>query len=158
MDYRRDVEFGYFPAPNADDYPTIVEQTRIADETGLDLIGIQDHPYQRRFFDTFSLISDLAARTHRVRFFRDVANLLLRHPRSWPRRRRRSTGSAADGSSSASAREASGMRSRALGGPRRKPREAVDLATASAGCFSVERQVVVVREHRLFNGSSQNPP
>jgi alkanesulfonate monooxygenase SsuD/methylene tetrahydromethanopterin reductase-like flavin-dependent oxidoreductase (luciferase family) len=80
MDYGRDVEFGYFPAPNADDYPAIVEQTRIADDTGLDLIGIQDHPYQRRFLDSFSLISDLAARTHRVRFFPDVANLPLRHP------------------------------------------------------------------------------
>lgn len=36
------VEPGYFPAPNAYDYPTIVEHTRIADETGLDLTGIQD--------------------------------------------------------------------------------------------------------------------
>ena len=40
MDYGRDVEFGYFPAPNADDYEVIVEQIRIADEIGLDLIGI----------------------------------------------------------------------------------------------------------------------
>jgi hypothetical protein len=39
-----DVEFGYFLVPNADDYPTVIEQTRIADEAGLDLIGIQDHP------------------------------------------------------------------------------------------------------------------
>jgi alkanesulfonate monooxygenase SsuD/methylene tetrahydromethanopterin reductase-like flavin-dependent oxidoreductase (luciferase family) len=80
IDYGRDVEFGYFPAPDANDYPAIVEQARIADEAGLDLIGIQDHPYQRRFLDTFSLISDLAARTTRVRFFPDVANLPLRHP------------------------------------------------------------------------------
>src|ERR671919_1996928 len=80
MDYGRNVEFGYFPAPNADDYSTMVEQARIADEAGLDLIGIQDHPYQRRFLDTFSLIADLAARTQRVRFFPDVANLPLRHP------------------------------------------------------------------------------
>lgn len=80
MDYGRDVQFGYFPAPNAEDHPVIVEQVRIADETGLDLIGIQDHPYQRRFLDTFSLIADLAARTRRVRFFPDVANLPLRLP------------------------------------------------------------------------------
>ncbi|MQA99829.1 MAG: LLM class flavin-dependent oxidoreductase [Actinobacteria bacterium] len=80
MDYRRDVEFGYFPVPNAVDYPTLVQQARIADETGLELIGIQDHPYQRRFLDTFSLIGDLVARTGRVRFFPDVANLPLRHP------------------------------------------------------------------------------
>lgn len=79
-DYGHDVEFGYFPVPNADDYRELVEQTRIADQSGLDLIGIQDHPYQRRFLDTFSLIADLAARTERVRFFPDVANLPLRHP------------------------------------------------------------------------------
>jgi alkanesulfonate monooxygenase SsuD/methylene tetrahydromethanopterin reductase-like flavin-dependent oxidoreductase (luciferase family) len=79
-DYGRAIEFGYFPAPLADEYPTLVERVRIADETGLDLIGIQDHPYQRRFLDTFSLIADLAARTNRVRFFPDVANLALRHP------------------------------------------------------------------------------
>ena len=79
-DYGRAIEFGYFPAPNADDYSQLVEQARIADETALDLIGIQDHPYQRRFLDTFSLIADLAARTERVRFFPDVANLPLRHP------------------------------------------------------------------------------
>jgi alkanesulfonate monooxygenase SsuD/methylene tetrahydromethanopterin reductase-like flavin-dependent oxidoreductase (luciferase family) len=79
-DYGRAVEFGFFPAPNADDHPALVEQVRIADETGLDLIGIQDHPYQRRFLDTFSLITDLAARTERVRFFPDVANLPLRNP------------------------------------------------------------------------------
>jgi alkanesulfonate monooxygenase SsuD/methylene tetrahydromethanopterin reductase-like flavin-dependent oxidoreductase (luciferase family) len=79
-DYGRDIEFGYFPVPNADDYPAIVEQVKFADDAGLDLIGIQDHPYQRRFLDTFSLISDLAARTNRVRFFPDVANLPLRHP------------------------------------------------------------------------------
>jgi alkanesulfonate monooxygenase SsuD/methylene tetrahydromethanopterin reductase-like flavin-dependent oxidoreductase (luciferase family) len=80
VDYGREVEFGYFPVPNADDHPALVEQARIADETGLDLIGIQDHPYQGRFLDTFSLIADLAARTRRVRFFPDVANLPLRHP------------------------------------------------------------------------------
>ncbi|MEA2448820.1 MAG: hypothetical protein QOG63_752, partial [Thermoleophilaceae bacterium] len=46
----------------------------------LDLVGIQDHPYQRRFLDTFSLIAFLAARTERIRFFPDVANLPLRPP------------------------------------------------------------------------------
>jgi alkanesulfonate monooxygenase SsuD/methylene tetrahydromethanopterin reductase-like flavin-dependent oxidoreductase (luciferase family) len=52
----------------------------MADETGLDLIGIQDHPYQWRFYDTWTLISYLAGRTSRVRFFPDVINLGLRPP------------------------------------------------------------------------------
>jgi alkanesulfonate monooxygenase SsuD/methylene tetrahydromethanopterin reductase-like flavin-dependent oxidoreductase (luciferase family) len=79
-DYGQAVEFGFFPAPNADHYRETVEQSRFADQAGLDLIGIQDHPYQRRFFDTFTLITDLAARTERIRFFPDVANLPLRNP------------------------------------------------------------------------------
>jgi alkanesulfonate monooxygenase SsuD/methylene tetrahydromethanopterin reductase-like flavin-dependent oxidoreductase (luciferase family) len=34
---------------------------RAADAAGLDLVGIQDHPYQRRFLDTWSLIPTLLA-------------------------------------------------------------------------------------------------
>lgn len=51
-DRGRPVEFGYFPVPNADDYPEIVAQTRLAEESGLDFVAIQDHPYQRRYLDT----------------------------------------------------------------------------------------------------------
>lgn len=47
---------------------------------GFDLVGIQDHPYQRRFLDTWTLITYLAGRTSRIRFFPDVANLPLRPP------------------------------------------------------------------------------
>jgi alkanesulfonate monooxygenase SsuD/methylene tetrahydromethanopterin reductase-like flavin-dependent oxidoreductase (luciferase family) len=72
--------FGIFPTPNADDRDQILEQVLIAERDGLDLVGIQDHPYQRRFLDTFSLIAFLAARTERIRFFPDVANLPLRQP------------------------------------------------------------------------------
>jgi alkanesulfonate monooxygenase SsuD/methylene tetrahydromethanopterin reductase-like flavin-dependent oxidoreductase (luciferase family) len=66
--------------PLADAYPELVAQVQAADRTGLDLVGIQDHPYQRRFLDTFPLIADLLARTSRLSFFPDVANLPLRHP------------------------------------------------------------------------------
>jgi alkanesulfonate monooxygenase SsuD/methylene tetrahydromethanopterin reductase-like flavin-dependent oxidoreductase (luciferase family) len=51
-----------------------------ADRAGLDLVGIQDHPYQRRFLDTFVLIGDLLARTERIRIFPDVASLPMRSP------------------------------------------------------------------------------
>src|SRR3954447_16094978 len=74
------VEFGVFPTPVAEERDRIVEQVLSAERLGLDLIGIQDHPYQRRFLDTWSLIPYLAARTERVRFFPDVANLPLRPP------------------------------------------------------------------------------
>ena len=44
------------------------------------MVGIQDHPYQRRFPDTFSLMADVAARTEMVRIFPDVASLPMRPP------------------------------------------------------------------------------
>ena len=47
---------------------------------GLELVGIQDHPYQRRYLDTYSLIADLLARTERLRFFPDVTSLAMRDP------------------------------------------------------------------------------
>ena len=59
------------------------ELARVADEAGVDLVGIQDHPYQHHFFDTWSLIPTLLAETKRVSFFTDVANLPLR-PHSPP--------------------------------------------------------------------------
>jgi len=74
------VRFGWFLVPEAADPPGLVEQVRLAERAGVDLVGIQDHPYQRRFLDTFSLLAALAAATERVGLFPDVANLPLRHP------------------------------------------------------------------------------
>jgi alkanesulfonate monooxygenase SsuD/methylene tetrahydromethanopterin reductase-like flavin-dependent oxidoreductase (luciferase family) len=74
------VRFGYSPAPDAGDYEDIVRRVRLADRLGLDIVGIQDHPYQRRFVDTMSLIADLAARTEQIAFFPDVVCLPLRPP------------------------------------------------------------------------------
>ena len=72
--------FGVFPVPEADAQERVIEQVLLADRLGLDLVGIQDHPYQRRFLDTWTLLSFLAGRTERVSLFPDVANLPLRHP------------------------------------------------------------------------------
>lgn len=80
MDYGRPIQFGFFLTPDAADYPGLVRLARLADDLGLDLIGIQDHPYQSRFFDTWTLLAALAVQTHRIRFFPDVANLPLRLP------------------------------------------------------------------------------
>ena len=76
----RDVRFGISVVPVAAQHRDIIEQVQAAERGGLDLVGIQDHPYQRRFLDTFLLIADLLARTERIRFFPDVANLPLRGP------------------------------------------------------------------------------
>ncbi|MBH0778882.1 LLM class flavin-dependent oxidoreductase [Nocardia bovistercoris] len=74
------VDFGLFLIPEADNYHELTELVTYADTAGLDLVGIQDHPYQRRFFDTWTLLTALAVRTSRLRWFPDVANLPLRNP------------------------------------------------------------------------------
>ena len=74
------VEFGAFVVPDASDLDGLLAQVDAVEAGGLELVGIQDHPYQRRFLDTFSLLALLAGRTERVRLFPDVANLPLRHP------------------------------------------------------------------------------
>ena len=77
---RRALSFGISVTPEAAALADIRDKVRAAEDVGLELVGIQDHPYQRRFLDTFSLIADLLARTSRLRFFPDVANLPLRDP------------------------------------------------------------------------------
>ncbi|MFI5064837.1 MAG: LLM class flavin-dependent oxidoreductase [Streptosporangiales bacterium] len=72
--------FGLNVDPNAGGQAIAARIAAIADSAGLDLVGIQDHPYNAGFLDTFSLITWLAAGTSRVRFFPNVANLPLRPP------------------------------------------------------------------------------
>ena len=122
-DYGRDLTFGYFLIPNAAD--PLLDTARDIEERGLDWIGIQDHPYQRRFVDTWTLMGAIAAATTRVGFFPDVANLPLRPP-------------AVLGKAAASLDVLSGGRFElalgagsfwdaieAYGGPRREPRDAL---------------------------------
>lgn len=71
---------GLFLDPSAAVLPEALEIAQIADDGGLDFIGVQDHPYQRRFLDTFQLIAFLMGQTSKVRFFPDVACLPLRPP------------------------------------------------------------------------------
>ena len=74
------VLFGYFPVPEANAYAQILEQARLVDDLGLDLIAVQDHPYQWRFLDALTLLTAIAVQTKRVRVLTDVANLQLRPP------------------------------------------------------------------------------
>jgi alkanesulfonate monooxygenase SsuD/methylene tetrahydromethanopterin reductase-like flavin-dependent oxidoreductase (luciferase family) len=74
------LEFGISITPNWLNQEEVLRLAEVADEAGLDLVGIQDHPYQWRFYDTWTLIAHLAGRTSRVRFFPDVTSLPLRPP------------------------------------------------------------------------------
>jgi alkanesulfonate monooxygenase SsuD/methylene tetrahydromethanopterin reductase-like flavin-dependent oxidoreductase (luciferase family) len=77
-DYGRALSFGCFLVPNAAD--PLLDTAREVERRGLDCIGVQDHPYQRRYVDTFALMSMILATTSRVTVFPDVANLPLRPP------------------------------------------------------------------------------
>ncbi|TYK52892.1 LLM class flavin-dependent oxidoreductase [Actinomadura decatromicini] len=146
-DYGRPLEFGYFLVPNADD--RLLDLARAADRAGLDLIGVQDHPYQRRYVDTWTLLSMIAAVTERVRVFPDVANLPLRPP-------------AVLAKAAASLDALSGGRAElglggggfpeaveAFGGPRRTPKETAD---ALAEAVTVIREVWSGGRNLRFEG------
>ncbi|CAN5912217.1 LLM class flavin-dependent oxidoreductase [soil metagenome] len=79
-DYGRRLQFGASVEPLADPPDSGARIAKAADDAGLDLLGIQDHPYQRRFLDTWTLISTLVPQTNQLRFFPDVASLPLRPP------------------------------------------------------------------------------
>ena len=80
MDYGQPVRFGVFLTPDATQPSRLLELAILADELGFELIGVQDHPYQRRFLDTWTLVTAIAIRTKTVQVFPDVANLPLRPP------------------------------------------------------------------------------
>jgi alkanesulfonate monooxygenase SsuD/methylene tetrahydromethanopterin reductase-like flavin-dependent oxidoreductase (luciferase family) len=79
-DYGRELEFGISADPTAAAAAATRELVRQADTTGLDLVGIQDHPYVERFLDTWTLMATVLAETERIRVFPDVSNLPLRPP------------------------------------------------------------------------------
>ncbi len=80
MDYGREIQFGVFVTPATMNPTRALDIASIADEVGFDLIGVQDHPYQWRFFDTMTLLTAMAMRTHRITLFPDVACLPMRAP------------------------------------------------------------------------------
>jgi len=79
-DLRRPLAFGGNVDPTAADPAWPLRLARAIEAAGLELIGIQDHPYNAAFLDTWTLLATLAQATQRVRFFPNVANLPLRPP------------------------------------------------------------------------------
>src|SRR6266581_7350985 len=80
MDYGQPVRFGVFLTPQAADVQQTLTLSALADELGFDLIGVQDHTYQWRFVDTWTLLTAIAMRTQKIQVFPDVANVPLRPP------------------------------------------------------------------------------
>ena len=67
--------------PDATNTAATVAQVIEPERCGADVVGVQDHRYQWRFFDTWTLLAYAAGRTERVRLLPDVLNLPLRPAR-----------------------------------------------------------------------------
>jgi len=157
------ADFGVFILPDGEDPDRTVAQAVAADEAGLAYVGIQDHPYQRRYLDTWTLLSYLAARTERVKLLPDVINLPLRQP-------------AVLAKSVASLDVLSGGRVElgigagsfwdavaAMGGPRRTPGESVEALEEAMqiirAFLDMEKPSVrFAGEHYSVSGAKPGPP
>ena len=155
------IEFGISVVPATERLDRIRELVRAADEAALDLVGIQDHPYQGRFLDTWSLIPTLFAETKRISFFTDVANLPLRPPAVMAKAAasldvlsagRFELGLGAGGIPDVIAR---------FGGPRRTPGESVEALEEAIDVirllWSDERTVSFDGKHYRLDGAYPGP-
>ena len=155
------VKLGVFAVPDATDPETTIESMVAADRVGLDLVGVQDHPYQRRFFDTWTLLSYAAGRTERVRLVPDVINLPLRLPsvlaKSVASLDVLSGGRVELGIGAGAFWEAI----EAMGGRRLTPKQSVDALEEAIsilrGFWSGERSVTLEGEHYRVKGAKPGP-
>jgi alkanesulfonate monooxygenase SsuD/methylene tetrahydromethanopterin reductase-like flavin-dependent oxidoreductase (luciferase family)/hemerythrin-like domain-containing protein len=132
-DYGHELEFGIFPTPQADRLDDILELVQLAEVEGLDIVSFQDHPYQARYLDTWTLLSVVGARTSAIKLAPNVANLPLRQPvvlaKSAATLDRITVGRVELGLGAGAFWDAVV----AAGGPRRSPREAVDALVEAIG-------------------------
>jgi alkanesulfonate monooxygenase SsuD/methylene tetrahydromethanopterin reductase-like flavin-dependent oxidoreductase (luciferase family) len=158
----REPSFGLFLVPNAADYPDLLQQVAAVERGGLELVGIQDHPYQRRYVDTFALIGDLLARAERLCIFPDVANLPLRPPATLAKL-------AASLDVMSGGRFELGLGAgafwdgvAAMGGPRRAPGESVEALEEAIEIirrfWSGERSISYEGKHYRVTGLHPGPP
>jgi alkanesulfonate monooxygenase SsuD/methylene tetrahydromethanopterin reductase-like flavin-dependent oxidoreductase (luciferase family) len=125
-DYGHELEFGAFLPPEADHLGRLLENAQLAEVLGLDLVTLQDHPYQARYGDTWTLLSAIGARTSTIKVAPNVASLPLRPPVVLAK-----SAATLDLLTGGRVELALGAGAfwdaiEAAGGPRRSPREAVD--------------------------------
>lgn len=160
-DYGHDLLFGTFLTPAADAAGHVVELAEITDRAGLDLVTVQDHPYQSRFLDAWTLLSVIAGRTRRVRLTPNVANLPLRPPAVLAR-------GAASLDILSGGRAELGLGAGAfwdaiagMGGPRREPGAAVEAVTEAIqvirALWTPGRGVRLDGRHYSLHGAKPGP-
>ena len=156
------IGLGIFSVPNATEGASTLDQIVAAEHAGLDLVGVQDHPYQWRFFDTWTLLAYAAGRTERVRFVPDVLNLPLRLPTLVAK-------SVASLDLLSGGRVELGLGAgafwdgvEAMGGPRRTPKESVDALEEAVSIlrafWSRERSITFEGDHYRVKGAHPGPP
>lgn len=163
MDYRHDLQFGLFLSPDVTSVDQTLELAQLADVTGLDLVTVQDHPYQAKHVDAWTLLSVIAARTTAVHVAANVVNLPLRPPVVLAR-------SIASLDILSGGRVELGLGAGAFwdaivaaGGERRSPKEAVDALVEAIriirGVWGLEGQqaVTVEGEHYSVKGLHAGP-
>lgn len=161
-DYGHELRFGVFIAPDAARADAVLALARRAEEVGLDLVTFQDHPYQARFLDTWTLLSVVAAQTTRIRVAPNVLNLPLRPPAVLAR-------AVASLDLLSGGRVELGLGAgafwdgvAAMGGPRRTPGEAVDALAEAIDVLRAmwdtsQRSVRHVGEHYTVVGAHPGP-
>jgi alkanesulfonate monooxygenase SsuD/methylene tetrahydromethanopterin reductase-like flavin-dependent oxidoreductase (luciferase family) len=159
----RAVWFGIFPTPTAEDQTDVVRWVRRAEELELDLVAVQDHPYQRRFLDTFALLAHLAGVTERIRLAPAVTHLPLRPPAMLAK-----TAASIDVLSGGRFELGLGaggfdQPSRAMGAPARTPAEKVDALEEAIDILrrfwaTPERGITYEGEHHRLAGVKAGPP
>lgn len=124
--YDHELRFGVFITPLNSPPHRPVELAVHAENVGLDLVTFQDHPYQPRFHDTWTLLTWTAAVTERIRLASLVHSLPLRPPAVLAR-----AASSIDHLSGGRFELGLGAGTfwdavEAMGGPRRSPGESLD--------------------------------
>ena len=142
-DYGHDLRLGAFVTPESRRPQDVVALAQLSEQSGLDLVTFQDHPYQPALLDIWTLLSYVAAATDRIHLAPDVLNLPLRHPAVTAR-------AAASLDLLAGGRVSVGIGAGgfwdgivAMGGPRRTPGESIE---ALGEAIDVLRQMWSVGE------------
>jgi alkanesulfonate monooxygenase SsuD/methylene tetrahydromethanopterin reductase-like flavin-dependent oxidoreductase (luciferase family) len=161
MSIRRRLEFGANADPTITDPDLAAGIASAADRGGLDFVAMQDHPYNRGFFDTWTQLATLVPQTERVRFFPDVACLPLRPPAMLAK-------AAATLDVLSGGRVELGLGAGAfwdpiyaIGGPRRSPGEAVaaleEAIRVVRMIWSGDRNLRFAGEHYHLAGAQSGP-
>ena len=138
-----------------------VRRARDAERLGLDLVTLQDHLYQPRFYDAWTLLTYIAAQTEKITVVPTVATLPLRPPAVLAK-------AAASLDLLTGGRVQLGLGSgafwdaiTAMGGPRRTAREAADALSEAIdiirAMWSGQRSVRVSGNYYTLSGTHPGP-